>query len=174
MADDPYTQVYNFFWETLTNTTAFTDIVKVRNRPNLTDNNREPYKTEAIWPSDFPYVRIEPVSNVPNYWATSDSSTFDMAFAIQVSTADIRLDVTDGKAILPLVWEIHKAIFKLGKDGTSFVVDPLGEDFQLSRLRAVDGLDSRNDDELDLGTGGWSTVIGIEATIYVPHTVMEA
>ena len=104
MATNPITQVHDALWTLLEANGNFTASVEASNRIEFTGGVRNPRKdTHAS--SDFPEVRIVPLSTETHLQRTSNGSSLVKTFAIQVLVGDQQADT-----IYDLEWEIYRAL----------------------------------------------------------------
>ena len=117
MADDPFTQAYDKIWDLLESQDGFTDLVRLGNRVRLAGSKAGPPKPHPQ-AADLPEVSIAPAGGQIELFVTSTSSRAVQDYSVVVRTGQGSADA----ALLPLKWELMKALSKSGDNlGLSFV-----------------------------------------------------
>lgn len=147
---DPYTQVYDAIWDTLESSVDFTNLVRVGNRIKFAGDSRAPDK-EHVMDADFPEVRVVTSGDVPHPLRTSSHSSVQKTFAIQIVTGDRLLDAR----IFPVQWAVHRALTNW--PNTLGALTWNGEKYVTS-FQFTEGVSNVDDDELNRGIAGWSTI----------------
>lgn len=101
---DPFTLVHNAIWTMLEANSGFTDLVPAGNRIRMSGDNRAPDKDEMS-DRDYPEVRIVPIKGLSHLGRTSNGTSFEKFWEIQVATGDQR----PTEVLYPLEWEIFRA-----------------------------------------------------------------
>ncbi|MHA1220127.1 MAG: hypothetical protein ACTSQB_00160 [Candidatus Heimdallarchaeota archaeon] len=153
---DPFTQIYDGIWALLEANTAFTDLVKPRNRIKFSGTNEKPTKAEVAF-GDLPEVALIPTGGVDEFTLSSSSVALVRTFTIMIATGTLRLN----KYLFPVEWACLKALHA--------GVDDLNLSF-VQKFRVGNSTQYPDNDELNRGSAGWSSVIDIEVTIIVPKT----
>jgi len=156
---DPFTQIYNGIWVLLEANTSFTDLVKVGNRIKFSGTNEKPTKAEVTF-GDLPEVALIPTGSSDNFTLSSTSVELVRTFTIMISTGTLRLN----KYLFPIEWACLKALYA--------GVDSLNLSF-VDKFRVGASTQYPENDELNRGSAGWSSVIDIEVTIIIPKTDLQ-
>lgn len=104
---NPFTIVHDALWAMLESSSEFTDLVPVGNRIKFSGDNSDPLKSQAIT-TDYPEVRIVPAGGMAHIYRTSNSSSFNQSFAVQILSGDQRVDFLH----FPLQWIVYRVFAK--------------------------------------------------------------
>ena len=103
---DPIHQTFQGIWECLVNNAAFVELVPEANRIDYTGDSRSPDKP-GVLTADLPQVRVVQVALTGQIMQTSNCSSVQVHWAIEVQVGDKRLE-----KLTELQWAIYCAMSK--------------------------------------------------------------
>ena len=152
---DPFSQVYEALWTELESHTAFTDLVRLKNRIKYNRTLPDDPRKDTAQDRDFPECEIVPTTCAIALGATSDCHSIEQVYEIRVATMDVRLT----QDILPVKWALTKALADAYDVLTTL-------DF-VNAVR-IEGEDSTLDDEeATRGTSGWSLTMVVAVSMFI-------
>jgi len=157
---DPFTQVYEKIWETLTNAPEVSRRVKPVNRIMRTGQRVGPFR-DTVTAADLPELDVVPAGGEANPFQTSTSGQFLQMFDVQVSAGGMSLDRSQ---LFPLKWAVLKAVARAG--------DTLGLDFVKS-VRITDmaeGPTLRDERQ----AVGWQAIIRVQVVLFITRVHLVA
>lgn len=144
---DPITQVFNATWDLLKAYEPLAAIVPAGNMIQLNTDVRNPDK-ETMLAADFPQIRLVPISSEPHLQRTSNGSSLNIMFGIQIATGEKR-PVAE---LFPVEWNIYCAVLSWPE----YIRENIGY-VKLARPRAVTN---------QMGTPGWMSVMILEVQMW--------
>lgn len=156
---DPFTQIFNAFWEMLEASEDFCRLVPLNNRRKESVTSRLVQKP-SVQSADLPEVYVVPTSITPHLNSTSNSSCFTVSWEIRVTTGDQRAT----QKILELSWVIIRALAnwqtKLG------VLSWMSQNFAKEHVPLAVNFD---DESLEMlrGIRGWFSVWSGQTTVWI-------
>lgn len=151
-AENPLRQIHNALWALLAANDDFDALVPAGlRRVNWIGSSRAPEVDEGLSPADYPRVRIVPVKIKPHLQRTSNGSSLDVIWQVQVATGDQRL-----QTLLDIEWAVYRALLTW----ETHLRDDLrwsGKEF-VKLARPLETETNLDDKKQNRGTRGWSAV----------------
>lgn len=151
-AENPLRQIFN---ATKTLLQANSDLIALvpdgRRWVGWIGSSRAPEVDEGLSPADYPRVRIVPVKIKPHLQRTSNGSSLDVIWQMQVATGDQRL-----QTLLDIEWAVYRALLTW----ETYLRDSLrwsGKEF-VKLARPLETETNLNDRKQNRGTRGWSAI----------------
>ena len=172
MADvNPIIQVYEALWQLLEADSDFTELVKAGNRVKYStvdgvEPRVKPVK-EIMQDADLPEVRIVSVSAEPHLQRTSNGSSMQRTFSLQIATGDLRYS----EKLWPVEWAALRALSRWAE--TLLALTWNGKTFvKLVRPGAIS--EGRAESDLNRGISGWSTIWAITVDMWFTTSDLQA
>lgn len=157
---DPCTQVYNKLWSVLEANSEFTDLVKPGNRIKLIGTDEDPIKQE-VQKGDLPEVAIFPIGGPNQIIMTSDNAKIERTFSLTITSGSLRAN----RYLFPIEWVIFKIFHNAN--------NTLGLDFVVKCVLSPSE-QMMDNEELNRGTKGWSSIINIDVEMVIPRNALSA
>ena len=161
MSSDPFSLVYDTLWLALEDNTVFSSLVKDGNRVKLSGIDvGDPFKHE-VSEGDLPEVRIIAVESDIHLNQTSSSSRVTKTFEVGIATGELR--ITSQKAILPVEWEIIRAL----ADWETLLAELLWNKRKfVTNTRLITSQYGTSDTDLNRGIKGWTALMAMQVEMW--------
>lgn len=165
MADNPLELIYDAFWVMLEDNSDFASEVPAGNRIKYTGTTEAPEKDEVSG-ADFPEVRVVCAGSKPHLQRTSNGSSWNTIWEIQIATGDQRFEA-GFKVQWPVycalsIWETRMKALTYG--GNAFV----------TLCRPLSTEDSLTNQDLNRGIRGWSAIWRGELEMWFQTSALQA
>lgn len=153
---DPFSEVYNALFDALIEEHEIERRIAPRSRIRFDGDKPHP-AAEKIGTADVPEVMLFPGRCAYGLTHTSDSARIEQVFQLRIATHDLRLD----RDLFPVKWAAVRAMYRASPT--------LGLD-TVKKVTLVDSIDSFDDADANRGTPGWSALMTILVTLFIPRS----
>ena len=153
---DPFSEAYDALFNALIEEHEIERRIVPRARVRFDGDKPNPIP-EKVGVVDVPEVMLYPGACTYNLTHTSCNARVEQVFYLRIATHDLRLD----RDLFPVKWA---AVCALAKASPTLGLDTV------KKLDLISSADRYDDEEANRGTLGWSTVMSIRVTMFIPRS----